>query len=515
MRKSVVTPLTLGFLIMSALMGLMLFVSLYYATRLRIHYQFVTRDYSLRLVPAVRLQASLLTQRWAAGRYLDSGDPSDREEAEAALALADKYVAILQDSMEEAEWDAFSADYQGYHALLDGLLYYSNTADAAAEALESQADDSLVELFAAVTAMHDRFQEQILEELDSYHNFFLRGFMAVLGIGAWLILVGAVIGLTLGRSITLPLARLTEAARQLGGGDLTAVPDIPASNEIGALAASFRQMADSLGQAIERMRETANVLTTSADRLSTSATNLSRLARGTLAQMAQIVQGAEAQRQQMRLAAELAAGIAAELRQGAQQAGEVGQAARDAQARLEHTARVVALLDQEAVEIQSITAVIEQFAQEIHMLSLNAAIEARRAGEAGRGFAAVSDEMRALAERSARSASEVTRFGARAQANMESVGQAVADVQEAVTQTATFAGQTVSAARQQERDTSRLVDAVEQAAAVSDAQAQIAGQVSTAAGEQVDAITELATAVQELAGLASQLESLATRFVTS
>ena len=90
MRKSVVTPLTLGFLIMSALMGLMLFVSLFYATRLRIRYQFLTRDYSLRLVPAVHLQASLLAQRWAADRYLVSGDPSDREEAEAALALADR-----------------------------------------------------------------------------------------------------------------------------------------------------------------------------------------------------------------------------------------------------------------------------------------------------------------------------------------------------------------------------------------------------------------------------------------
>jgi methyl-accepting chemotaxis protein len=163
---------------------------------------------------------------------------------------------------------------------------------------------------------------------------------------------------------------------------LTAVPRVTISNEIGALAASFGQMSGSLAQAIERMRETSGALITSADRLSTSATNLSDLARGTLAQMEEIAQGAEAQREQMRVASEVATGLAAALRQGAAQAGEVGQAAGGARTKLEDSARTVAVLDREAEEIQSITAVIEQFAQETHMLSLNAAVEARRASEA-------------------------------------------------------------------------------------------------------------------------------------
>ncbi|MFQ6100486.1 MAG: methyl-accepting chemotaxis protein [Anaerolineae bacterium] len=516
MRKTVVTPLTLGFLIMGALMGLLLFMSLYYATHLYLDYQRIIGVYVVQRTATIRLQASLLTERWAASRYLISRDPSDRAEAEVARALADKYAAIVRDTAEEAEWNTFSAGYRGYHALLDGLLYYLSKENADPQVFEiaGQADDSLAELLEVATAIQDRSRGQIEENLESYHTFFQRGFMAVLGVGAGLMLFGAATGLTLTRSITLPLAQLTEASRRLGDGDLTAVPEIPTSNEIGALAASFRQMASSLGQAIERMRETAGTLTGSADRLSTSATNLSGLAQGTLAQMEQIVQGAEAQREQMRVAAEVAAGIAAALRQGAQQAGEVGQAAQGTQAKLESTARVVAVLDREAAEVQTITAVIEQFARETHMLSLNAAIEARRAGEAGRGFAAVSDEMRALAERSARSASEVARFGARAQAEMESVGQAVDDVQEAVAQTADFAGQTVSAARQQEQDTSTLADIVEQAATVSDTQAQIAEQVSTAVAEQADAIAELASAAQELAGMAGQLESMAARFVT-
>ena len=514
MRKSsIVTPLTLGFSIMVLLTSALLLMSLYFYAR-QLYYNFadIIDGVSEKLV-AAHMQSNLLETRWAAGRYLTSGDPAYRSQAEKARERADRYKDILLASMEEAEQDTFSAEYQTYTVLLDGMLYYSD--EAGSSSYEDQADAALDDLAKAINTVYERANEQVKTDAKQYEAFFLNGYRIVAISGGLLIFVGAAAGLTLGRRfITEPLNHLTETARQLGSGDLTAVPETPTSDEIGALAASFRQMAGSLAQAIERMRETSGALISSADRLSTSATSLSEMARGTLAQMEQIAQGAETQREQMRAASEVATGLAAALRQSAQQAGEVGQAAREAQTKLEGSARTMAVLDEEAEEIQSITAVIEQFAQETHMLSLNAAIEARRAGEAGRGFAAVADEMRALAERSARSAGEVARFSARTQAEMESVGQAVSDVQEAVTQTADFAGQAVKAARRQEQDTARLAGIVDQAASVSDTHAQIAEQVSTAVAEQADAIADLATAAQGLAGLAGQLEDLSARFTT-
>jgi methyl-accepting chemotaxis protein len=515
MRKSVVTPLTLGFLIMGALMGLLLFVSLYFATRLYLDYQRIVGVYIPRQAAAIHLRANLLSERWSVDRYLVNGEPSDRTQAEAARAQTSWSISVLQGTVEKTIWDDFYAHQQSYHALLDGLLYYSRGKGDDLEIRESQVDDALKELLDDVTAVQSASTEQARTAVSRYMVFFQRGFTVVLGIGAGLILFGAATGLTLGRSITRPLARLTEAARRLGTGDLSAIPEIPAANEIGALAVSFYQMAHNLGQAIERMRETASALTTSADRLSMSATSLSGLARGTLKQMEQIAQGAEAQRAQMHTASEVAASIADTLRQNAGQAAQVGQTAQGTQAQLKQAARVVSVLDTEAREVQSITAFIEQFARETHMLSLNAAIEARRAGEAGRGFAAVSDEMRALAERSARSASKVALFGVRTQTEMENVGQAVRQVQEAVAETAAFAEQTVHIARQQEQDTAELAHIVGQAAAVSETQARIAGQVSAAVAEQADEIAELAASAQRLTRLVSQLESLATRFLTS
>jgi methyl-accepting chemotaxis protein len=454
----------------------------------------------------------LLTEYWAASRYLDGGDLDDRARAETARARADRDIDVLRDVAEQGEWDALWSSYQSYHTMLDGLLYYSGEERADLQTSGDQVDRALAEVLRTVETVNVRLQIAAEDTLDRYHSFFERRFIVVLGVGAWLILAGAVTGLTLGRSITRPLSRLTEVTRQLGSGDLTVIPEIPASNEIGALAVAFRQMARNLGQAIERMRETGSALTVSGDRLSASATDLSSLVRGTLAQMEQITRGAETQREQMGVVAELASGIAAALRKSAQQAGEVGQAAQGAQVRLDLAKRVVSVLDQEATEIQGITAIIEQFAQETHMLSLNASIEARRAGQAGRGFAAVSDEMRALAERSAQSAGEVARFGTRVQAEMESVGQAMVEVQEAVIQTASFAGQAVDAARQQEQDTSRLADVVDRAVTVSGDQARIAEQVSAGMAEQAHAISELASAARGLTRLVGQLESLTARF---
>jgi methyl-accepting chemotaxis protein len=515
MRKSsVVTPLTLGFSIMVLLTSALLLMSLYFYAR-QLYFNFAELLISLQeQQKTARLQSSLLETRWAADLYLASGDPAYRRQVENARKQANDDRDDLLKLATETEQDAFSARYQVYDTLLNGMLYYSEDIDNL-QNYRGQVDTALADLLKITEEIYTHADERVKADAGRYEYFFLNGYRVVAIAGGALIFLGAATGLALGRRfITAPLERLTEAARRLGSGDLTVVPETPTSDEIGALAASFRQMAGSLSQAIERMRETSGALISSADRLSTSATSLSEMARGTLAQMEEIAQGAETQREQMQAASQVATGLATALRQSAQQAGEVGQAAREAQTKLEGSARTMAVLDEEAEEIQSITAVIEQFAQETHMLSLNAAIEARRAGEAGRGFAAVADEMRALAERSARSAGEVARFSVRTQAEMESVGQAVGDVQEAVTQTANFAGQTVEAARQQEQDTARLAGIVDQAASVSDTQAQIAERVSTAVAEQVDAIAELATAAQGLAGMAGQLEDLSARFIT-
>ena len=515
---SVVAPLTLGFSVMAALMGLLLLTSLYlYTQQLHTIWENILQTSLPQKLAAVRLRSHLLEMRWATDRYLHSGDPAERERAEEARTLAEEERQDLARSGPDDTQRDLSADYQAYSALIDTLVYHPLTDGVDLQATEGQVDDALESLFESTRAMDEQVSDQLEEGLRYYDDFFRRGYRIVSVVGGLLIFVGAATGLTLGRVfITRPLAQLTQAARRVGEGDLTAVRTIPTSNEneIGILAASFRHMADSLGQAIDRMHETAGTLITSADQLSSSASDLGELAEVTLAQMEEIAAGAETQREEIHATVQVATSIASALGQSALQAGEVRQAVRHAQESLDVASRTVTALDEDAEEIQNITGVIEQFAGETHMLALNAAIEARRAGEAGRGFVAVSDEMRGLAERSARSAGEVARFSARVQAEIAGIGQAVSQVQQAVTQTQTFAGETIDVAERQGEDANALADVVRRAAAVSDNQTRIAAQVSAAVADQATGIADLANAAQELSKMARQLEDLAARFVT-
>jgi hypothetical protein len=206
MRKgSVVMPPWLGFFTMAAFTSLILLGSLYfYARQLYFNFEDILQSLDDKLV-AARLQSSLLEARWAADRYLASGDPAHRAQAEKAREQAERYRGILLESVEKAEQDTLSAKYQVYDALLDGMLYYSSeTGDP--QAYEGQVDAALDDLLESTTTIYERAHEQVKTDLERYSDFFQNGYRIAAIAGGALIFLGAATGLALARRfVTAPL----------------------------------------------------------------------------------------------------------------------------------------------------------------------------------------------------------------------------------------------------------------------------------------------------------------------
>ncbi|MCF5228166.1 MULTISPECIES: methyl-accepting chemotaxis protein [unclassified Pseudomonas] len=230
---------------------------------------------------------------------------------------------------------------------------------------------------------------------------------------AMLLAVGAAVWLL--RSKLQPLSDLVRQAEALGAGDLSARLNVSSHDEIGQLASSFNQMGEALSTMVSHIRKAAEEVNSRAQALSGlsgGAYEGMEQQSGEITSMAGAVE--EFSATSLNIADNM--GNTERLAQENAQQTRIGRTSmQEASSSLEHiatalnsTATVINTLGQRSQEIGGIVGVITSIAEQTNLLALNAAIEAARAGEQGRGFAVVADEVRNLASRTRQATDEIS-----------------------------------------------------------------------------------------------------------
>ena len=237
--------------------------------------------------------------------------------------------------------------------------------------------------------------------------------LAIGSLLAMLLAVGSAVWLL--RSKLAPLGDLVRQAEALGAGDLSVRLNVSSHDEIGQLARAFNQMSQALSTMVEHIRKASQEVNSRAQALSglsSGAYEGMEQQSGEITSMAGAVEEFSATSlniaDNMGNTERLAQDNAQQTRIGRTSMDEASSSLEQIAGALNSTATVINTLGQRSQEIGGIVGVITSIAEQTNLLALNAAVEAARAGEQGRGFAVVADEVRSLASRTRQATDEIS-----------------------------------------------------------------------------------------------------------
>ncbi|KTC64281.1 chemotaxis protein [Pseudomonas fluorescens ABAC62] len=417
----------LGFALIGALMLFLGIFALNQMSKIRA----ATEDITLASVPSIRALDEFtqltLRLRVLSYRLLTNREPDVQQKTLESFELRNQqirtaqgiYEKLIEGNEERSTYNEYVRLLGQYHQIEERMksLSRANQVDELRTLLNTELLSNSEQVNAVLARLLDLNNKMALATNQEAEDQYNLAFSLVVGLLIVATLLTMLFAWLLTRSITLPISQALEAAEEVAEGNLTRPIKVEGNDEAGRLLAAMAKMQDKLRDTLQRIAGSATQLASAAEELN-AVTDES--ARGLTQQNNEIEQAATAVNEMTSAVEEVARNAVSTSeasRSATRSAGDGRDLVQETVSAIERmsgdvkaTASLIGDLADESRDIGKVLDVIRGLADQTNLLALNAAIEAARAGEAGRGFAVVADEVRALAHRTQQSTSEIERM---------------------------------------------------------------------------------------------------------
>jgi len=484
---------------------------------------------------AARIQNAALLYRLDGRRFVMDEDRQSKSSQDKLAALkttlsqeTEKYASMVSSPEEKQRYDQVVANVRTYQDLLDQLVVMSQTAsfEAMTHFIRDTSSEAAKKLQASIEALMSINEEGAGRSGQVANGSYDSAFLMTLMFMVLALVITCVVALLFTRSIAQPINALRLSMQKIADGDLKSKVEISGRDEITDLQTVAAAMRSSLKNTIEHIADSSRQLASAAEQMS-AITHESTA--GIQRQSVETDQAATAVNQMTAAVEEVArnAVSASESTQASERSarvvqdrvGETIDSIERLSSRVEQTKTDIEGLAGQALHIAKVLDVIGSIAEQTNLLALNAAIEAARAGEQGRGFAVVADEVRALAHRTQQSTQEIEQMVKGIQLDSKKAVESMNHSSEETRVTRSLAHETGLAIEEVTLSISHINDKNLLIATASEQQAQVARSVDRnlvsirdLSIQSSSAASQTSIASNELSKLAGSLNHLIARF---